>query len=325
MLLSDLDSSGNLCGSICFESNERLDAKDRLAECNILLDAAQKKVQTFTMDGSNIDDPALVTEMENITALSQEVESLEKFIEKHPPLPCRPGMKDFYGMAEIIRNPDADPHDFIIHTCMENVDIIPGYDTLKLVDRELLRKADGNDKDDKYLRLLEKQFAKIEDEYDYCIIDCHPSEDMLALNALVCANEVIIPCTVNLDDIEGVLSVGQKAIDIYTSGLNRNLVVRGILITRVMTNKLDKEGITFTSNLPFKTFRTYIRNSVDVKRSRFNNTSIKEFNKNCSAAIDYDNFVAEYLGLQPVHPVAPYLIWPGAEGAWKAPTDYGES
>ena len=69
-----------------------------------------------------------------------------------------------------------------------------------------------------------------EGDYDYIIIDCRPSLDILTINALTAADEVIIPLQAHylaeegLDDILGTIKLIQDS-------LNSNLVIAGILLT----------------------------------------------------------------------------------------------
>ena len=41
--------------------------------------------------------------------------------------------------------------------------------------------------------ILGKALEPLETEYDYCLFDCAPNIDMITLNVLACADEVIIP------------------------------------------------------------------------------------------------------------------------------------
>ncbi len=51
--------------------------------------------------------------------------------------------------------------------------------------------------------ILDKQFKKVSDRYDICIIDCPPSLSLLTLNALVASTDIIVPVQVHYYALEG--------------------------------------------------------------------------------------------------------------------------
>lgn len=209
------------------------------------------------------------------------------------------------GMGEVMENKDADPRDYILQTSLPGLDLLAANDTLKPVDTAI--RLDQRTPQQTRLR---KQLAKVASEYDYCLLDCPPSEDLLVINALACAQEVIIPCLVAMDSLDAAIRVSKLVTEI--EDFNPSLTIRGMLMTCVKNNALDKDGINAV--LPgIPKFRTYIRQSVEVERSRFCNASLHEYvkmekRKPFTALFDYDNFVAEYMGKPPVYADAPYLV-----------------
>ena len=216
----------------------------------------------------------------------------------------RPNPGELGGVSVIMENKDADPREYIIHTDVEGLDILTANDTLKPVDTSIRL-----DQRTPQQTRLKKQLAKVSSDYDYCLLDCPPSEDLLVINALACAQEVIIPCIVGMDSLDAAIRVGKLVGEI--EDFNPSLTIRGMLMTSVKNNALDKDGINAV--LPgIPKFNTYIRQSVEVERARFLNTSLREYAKQerrkpFTALLDYDNFVAEYMGVEPVHADAPYL------------------
>ena len=197
---------------------------------------------------------------------------------------------DDFGMSHILMDRNCDPHDYILKTSFENVSIIPSNDTLQGADSAI-----RIDTTVPQQYRLSRQLRKVQDEYDYCILDCPPAFDMTVTNALYCAHEVIIPSSINQDSIDAIDRVARFIEEI--SEFNPSLVLRGVLFTRIAgNNSLDKNGQQqMREVLPYPVFKTYIRNSIVVENSRFLNMSIREYDKKSNPAIDYDNFVAEYL------------------------------
>lgn len=198
---------------------------------------------------------------------------------------------DDYGMSHLLKDRGCEPHDYIIKTSFENVSIIPSNDTLQETD-SLIRIDTAVPQQYR----LSRQLRKVQNEYDYCILDCPPAFDMIVTNALYCAHEVIIPSSINKDSIDAIDRVARFIDEI--SEFNPSLMLRGVLFTRIAgNNSLDKNGLMQMKEvLPYPVFNTYIRNSIVVENSRFLNMSIREYDKKSNPAIDYDNFVAEYLG-----------------------------
>jgi len=74
----------------------------------------------------------------------------------------------------------------IVHTKVDNIDLIPSAMGLATLDRELGHR-DG-------MGLILKQIlSNLSDNYDYAIIDCSPVLGVLMVNALACCSRVIIP------------------------------------------------------------------------------------------------------------------------------------
>jgi chromosome partitioning protein len=77
---------------------------------------------------------------------------------------------------------------------------------------------------------LAKAIAAMEQTFDYVFIDCPPSLGLLTVNALVAAEEVLIPIQCEFYALEG-LSQLLKNIEMVRSHLNRDLHVSTILLT----------------------------------------------------------------------------------------------
>lgn len=92
------------------------------------------------------------------------------------------------SVEDLFMNSSIDIHDCIKKTKYQNLDIIPAL--LTLSECENMLKADITTPQQFRLKT---HLDKIYDEYDYCLIDCSPSVNLLNINGLVAADRVYIP------------------------------------------------------------------------------------------------------------------------------------
>ena len=74
----------------------------------------------------------------------------------------------------------------IISDVQENLDVLPSDVDLAGAEIELLDEPDKES-------MLRKELKKVEEDYDFIIIDCPPSLNLLTINALTAANTVLVP------------------------------------------------------------------------------------------------------------------------------------
>lgn len=204
---------------------------------------------------------------------------------------------DNITLSNLMVDDETDVHDAIYHAETAGIDVIPCNNTLVAAAKNVLLDS-----------LTPQQFHlamymnKLQDEYDYVIFDCPPKDDIMVVNVLACANEVLIPVFINQDALAGAVDVVNLVDRI--SRYNPALTVRGALLTKISRNSLDQQGVSMDFGYP--KFKTYIHGSVEVEKGRCEGKSCWEFHKGGAPAIDYDNFVAEYLGLPAPHPEISY-------------------
>lgn len=78
--------------------------------------------------------------------------------------------------------------------------------------------------------ILRKETKKIKDDYDFLIIDCPPSLNMLTVNALTAADTVLVPIQCEYYALEG-LSQLIRTIELVRQRLNPELVIEGAVFT----------------------------------------------------------------------------------------------
>lgn len=115
------------------------------------------------------------------------------------------------------------PEEAIIHTAMDNLDIIPSHIDLVGAEVELL----GFERREYVLRDV---LLPLKDKYDFIFIDCSPSLGLITVNALTAADSVIIPFQCEYFALEGIGKL-LNTIKIIKSKLNTALEIEGFLVT----------------------------------------------------------------------------------------------
>lgn len=151
--------------------------------------------------------------------------------------------KEIYSVEDALMDTKLDVHKCIIRTNYENLDILPSYLTLAEVENRL--QADITTPQQFRLR---KQLEKVEDEYDFCLIDCSPSINILNINGLVAADEVYIPTRTDGNSCLGI-AISYNLINTVQS-YNPRLKVAGIFFTQFNKNKrVSRETFKFLYNV----------------------------------------------------------------------------
>ena len=151
---------------------------------------------------------------------------------------------------------EAETKDTIVKDVVENVDLIPSNVNLSGAEIELI----GVDAKEYILR---KIIDKVRRKYDYIIIDCPPSLNMLTINALTAANSVLVPIQCEYYALEG-LSQLIHTIDLVKDRLNKKLVMEGVVFTMydARTNLSLQVVENVKDNLQQNIYKTIIPRNV---------------------------------------------------------------
>ena len=124
--------------------------------------------------------------------------------------------------------------------------------------------------------------------YDYILIDCPPSLNMLTLNALVAAGSVVIPMQCEYYALEG-LSALLETVDQVSKTLNPQLRVEGLLRTMFdPRNKLATEvSDQLIEHLGDKVYRTIIPRNIRVAEAPSHGLPVLIYDKSSRGALSY--------------------------------------
>lgn len=167
----------------------------------------------------------------------------------------------------------------IIKTAYENLDIIPA-------DINLLEANQQITAPDYMAKALQGL------DYDYCIFDCAPNIDMITLNVLACANEVIVPVKQDGFAEDGIRDILTQLDNIRA--INPDIVFRGCLIT-ISAGGCWADELSTILTQKYKAFRTIIPYTQKVPESTVQRRLLAEYSPRCGAAKAYKHFTKEYL------------------------------
>jgi len=147
--------------------------------------------------------------------------------------------------------------------------------------------------------VLRQYIYKVRRHYDYILIDTAPTLDLLAINALVSANSVIIPVAPKFLDAKG-LELLLKSIAQIRQYINLKLEISGILLTMVdKRTNIAKDIIAmieqaYGANIHI--FKEPIPHSVRAVETSATGKSIFEHDPNGKVAATYTSLAQELLG-----------------------------
>ncbi len=194
-------------------------------------------------------------------------------------------------LSKEMKEEDYEVKDYILKGD-NNIDYIPSSIELSSIELELMSQMSRE-------YVLKSILNKVEEDYDYILIDCMPSLGLLIINALTASDSVIITATTQYLSVKG-LSLLLGTVTRVKKRINRKLTIDGILITmyqhHIKGNKEIYKLISEEFGDYIRIFETKIPKSVITDRSSFESKPIAEVDKNNQVAIAYNNFAKEYLG-----------------------------
>jgi len=111
----------------------------------------------------------------------------------------------------------------VLNTGVEGLHLIPSEKNLVGASVELVEVPERE-------QVLRRKMTEIRNEFNFILLDCPPSLDLLTLNALVAADSVIVPVQCEYFALEGVSELLDTLIRVRRSH-NAKLAVEGILLT----------------------------------------------------------------------------------------------
>jgi len=130
---------------------------------------------------------------------------------------------DIPTIYDLLLDTKRDPHETIVHTSVEGLDIIPANIDLSAAEVHLVNEVARE-------TILGRVLRKVAGEYDVILIDCQPSLGLLTVNALTASHGVLIPLECEFFALRGVALL-IETIDKVRDRLNPSIELDGVLAT----------------------------------------------------------------------------------------------
>lgn len=148
----------------------------------------------------------------------------------------------------------------------------------------------------KRTQVLKNIVDRIDDSYDYLIIDCPPSLGLLSINALVASDSIIIPIQTEYYALEGVSEL-MNTYKLVKDSLNENLDIEGVLLTmfdkRVNLSYEVVEEVK--SYFKKKVFRTMIPRNARLAEAPSYGKSVIEYEERSKGSVAYKMLATEII------------------------------
>lgn len=174
-------------------------------------------------------------------------------------------------------------------TVVEHLRLIPSNVNLAGAEIELLG---INDKE----YILKTAVDYIREDYDFIIVDCPPSLNMLTVNAMTTADTILVPIQCEYYALEG-LSQLIHTIHLVQERLNPKLEIEGIVFTMydVRTNLSNQVVQTVKENLDTKIYQTMIPRNIRLAEAPSYGIPINMYDSRSAGAESYRNLAKEII------------------------------
>ena len=188
---------------------------------------------------------------------------------------------DDVGLSEVIKP-----------TANDRLFIVPATVDLSSADVELV----SNEKRSFLLHDALRQFAMDELAFDYVLIDCPPSLNLLTVNAMVAAHSVLVPLQSEFFALEG-LSQLMLTIREVRQTANEALRIEGIVLTMydIRNNLSQQVEADARENLGELVFKTVIPRNVRLSEAPSFAKSVLDYDPDSKGARAYLDLATELL------------------------------
>jgi len=185
-----------------------------------------------------------------------------------------------YSLADLLLENNNNIEEIIFNS-EEGFDVIPANQALTFAEVKLLELKNRE-------LILKKILENIKDNYQYIVIDCPPSLNILTVNALAVSDFVIIPTQCEYYALEGLTAL-LETIDKIKISVNEGLKIGGILRTMYdpRNNLAQDVSSELESHFGKNVLNTIIPRNVSLAEAPSYGSSIISYDKSSKGSISY--------------------------------------
>ena len=171
--------------------------------------------------------------------------------------------------------------DCIIENVYDNLSLIPSNVNLAGAEIELVG-IEGRE------FLLKNQIDTIRDSYDFIIMDCPPSLNILTINAMTTADSVLVPIQCEYYALEGLTQL-IHTIELVKERLNPDLIIEGVVFTMydARTNLSLQVVENVKDNLNQTIYKTIIPRNIRLAEAPSHGLPINYYDPKSAGAESY--------------------------------------
>src|SRR5690554_4241045 len=194
---------------------------------------------------------------------------------------------DFSGyhvLMERATSPDA-----LVPVESAGYSVLPANGDLTAAEVELLE-ARGRE------QRLRLELARIRNDFDYILIDCPPSLNILTVNALVAAHGVLIPIQCEYYALEGLTALLNTVRRVQQT-VNKELAIEGLLRTMYdpRNNLATQVGAQLVQHFGDQVYRTVIPRNVRLAEAPSHGIPALQYDRTSRGAVAYMALASEIL------------------------------
>lgn len=169
----------------------------------------------------------------------------------------------------------------IISTKIENLDVIASNVSLAGAEIDLLESENRE-------YILKSELKKVKDNYEFIIIDCPPSLNILTVNAMSAADTILVPIQCEYYALEGLTQL-MYTIELVKKRLNPFLEIEGVVFTMydARTNLSLQVVENVKGNLKQNIYKTIIPRNIRLAEAPSHGLPINLYDSKSTGAESY--------------------------------------
>lgn len=182
--------------------------------------------------------------------------------------------------------------DCLLENVIDNLSLLPSNVQLSGAEIDLIGKEQRE-------YILKKEIDKIKEKYEYIIIDCPPSLNMLTVNAMTTADTVLVPIQCEYYALEG-LSQLLHTVNLVKERLNPGLEMEGVVFTMfdARTNLSLEVVENVKANLNQTIYKTIIPRNIKLAEAPSYGLPINLYDSKSAGAESYRLLAEEVINRQ---------------------------